>query len=281
MKKENIKNILIESVGVSVLVQSDDHNILSKISESFFLKAHIPSVRVFLNSKKKPLLKMVIRKSGSFSVDNQYPIINLFVGKKIDIHGVIVLIDYFLERARHEKGAYSVHSSCIVRGKKAIIIFGGTTNLGKTTLARCMNDNFSCSFFFDEKTLIKGTKVIGGVSYLSNCDNFSDQELVSCHGSYDISAFVHPHIDNGKVEMKKWHSDKFFWHLHEELSRRIRGGSKMINFFKYPLLSLDTFQLALKRIAFSRKISKNIPCYEIRGTPMQISKIINKKIWKK
>lgn len=272
------KHLIIKSAGVSIKIGADDPTLLKLIAKNPFLYEYIPSCKAIQNRVGNTNCKLIIKKSRTFKVKFAYPSVYCFQPKKVDVKGLISLVGYILERARSEKGIYSIHSSVISKNKKAAVIFGGTTNLGKTIIAKTATTKFSWLFYSDEVALIdsRNNKIIGGVKIAANCDLFKNFELVETKDQPKLIVFIHPHIDNGLNKIKKWDSAKFFWHLKEELARKIRGGSKAINFFSYPLESLDTFSISKNRLRFAKKLAATIDCYEIRGNPEVIVKIIDR-----
>src|SRR3989344_805571 len=258
-------NLIIESAGANIKIESDNLEILRSVERDPFLDEYIPNCEIVKNHLKKIDCGIIINKSKIFKIRLLYPIVYCFQPKMVDVKGLIALIGYLLERARNEKDIYSIHSSVIAKKGKAVIIFGGATNLGKTITAKMAADKFGWLFYADEIALIDSlkNKIIGGVKIAVNCDKFKSFQLPNTNEEPRLTAFVHPHIDNGLNQIKKWNRNKFFWHLKEELARKIRGGSKAINFFSYPLGSLDTFIIAKKRLEFAKKIASGVPCYEM------------------
>lgn len=277
MSKKINNSILIKSGKAILCVKTNIASLLSEIADDPFIRSYIPNNQIIIGATKKADASLTIKKSKQFSVKLLYPDIVCKQPDKVDVRGLIVLIGYVLERINNERGAYSIHSSVIAKNGKAVVIFGGTTNLGKTSIAKTASEKFGWLFYSDEIALIdsKQEKIIAGGKIATNNDSFGDFKLTDTKQSPKIIAFIHPHIDNGLNKVKRWTDDKFFWHLKEELARRIRGGSKAINLFSYPLDSFDTFDIAKKRLVFAKKLATKVPCYEMRGTPESIIKNIN------
>lgn len=273
---KKINKIFVTSGKAILFVKSKNPTILDEIRNETFVRSHIPCVVISTEMIGNPDASLLFKESEEFGVVLQYPNIVCFQPKEADIRGLIALIGYILERINNEKGVYSIHSSVISKGDKAVVIFGGTTNLGKTSIAKIASEKFGWSFYSDEMALIDSNedKIISGGKIATNSDSFSDFSLPDIEQNFEIAGFVHPYIDNGLNKIERWNSDKFFWHLKEELARKIRGGSKAIHFFSYPLDSLDTFDISKKRLSFAKKLSEKIPCYEMRGTPEFISERI-------
>ena len=278
MFKKTKNYLIIKSVGASIKIVANDAVLLKLIKNNPFLYEYIPNCEIVQSGTIKTNCILVIKKSKIFKVKFSYPLIHCFQSKKTDVKGLISLIGYILERSLSGKGIYSIHSSVISKNGKAVLIFGGTTNLGKTIIAKTAADKFGWLFYSDEVALInsRNNKIAGGVKIAANCDLFKNFNLPNIKNQPKIAAFVHPYIDNGINKIKPWGSAKFFWHLKEELARRIRGGSKAINFFNYPLESLDIFSISKKRLEFAKKLAVSIDCYEMRGTPEFIARAINR-----
>jgi hypothetical protein len=276
---KKIKNKIVINSGIaSIVIDSEWPTLIKSIREDKFLYKHIPSCRISLKNMGRTDAYLIIKKGNFFRVKLGYPHVYCYQPRNADVRGLISLAGYILERANNEKGVYSIHASVISKNGKAVVIFGGTTNLGKSIIAKTVADKYGWSFYSDEIALLSGKdqKVVGGVRVASGCDRFRDFDLAETKEKPKIGAFIHPHIDNGLSTVVKWEPVKFLWHLKEELARKIRGGSKAIDHFNYPLDSIDTFELAKNRLAFAKKLAKQISCYEVRGTPESISEAINK-----
>ncbi|MDP1719333.1 MAG: hypothetical protein Q8L24_02830 [bacterium] len=275
MSLKNKTYLNISSAGAALLVEFSDRALAEKIRTDDFLKKYIPDPVVREGRVSGPDCSLKISRGPRFSVKLAYPSVDCVQPRRVDVRGLISLMGYLLERARAEKNVHSLHSSVVVKGGKAVVLFGGTTNLGKTSVAKAAG-KVGWSFYSDEVALIWSGRVIGGARVATNSDRFKDFILSADHGKYPIAVFVHPHIDNGLSEVVKWQKNKFLWHLKEELARKLRGGSKAVNFSSYPLESLDTFAIASARLKLARRLADRVPCYEVRGTPEQIAERIAK-----
>jgi len=78
--------------------------------------------------------------------------------------------------------------------------------------------------------------------------------------------------------MERWSSEKFEWHLYEELTRKIRATSRRLFKNSLPVPSLDTSIISQKRSSRVKEFVKFISCYYMSGTEEQISKGIFKLI---
>jgi len=246
-----------------------------------FIYEYIPSVSVKSeDSADISLIKQDItlhfQYSNKFYLLLEYPEATMATDNYIE---TVAFAEYLLERRREEQRVYCLHSSAVSKKEKGIIFFGGITDIGKTTLAMKLAEK---GFYFisDEKTLLEDTKIVGGVQYIKLRKGWQDKygrgivhasKLFNMKETADLSLFVVPYIDNGRKETKKWDSAKFFWHLQEELSRKIRGGSRFINHQTQLAPCIDTELLSMQRISYAKEISKKIKCYAIRGTPDQIA----------
>ena len=246
-----------------------------------FIYEYIPSVLVNSKdsadislTKQDPILHF--QYSNKFHLLLEYPKADIATDNYIE---TVALAEYLLERRREEQGVYCLHSSSVSKKEKGIVLFGGITDIGKTTLAMKLAEK-GFDFMSDEKTLLEDTKIIGGVQYIKLRKNWQNKygkgmvhasKLFSMKKMADLSLFVVPYIDNGRKETEQWDSAKFFWHLQEELSRKIRGGSRLINNQNQLAPCIDTRLLSMQRISYAKGISKKIKCYAIRGTPDQIT----------
>ena len=67
------------------------------------------------------------------------------------------------------------------------------------------------------------------------------------------------------MEIDTFNEDKANFHVYEELSRKIRGTSRRVINFTYPLPSIDTDDIAQKRSDFSRNLATRYRFVNIKG----------------
>lgn len=261
---------------IKLIINEEEYN---KIIGDDFLYSYIPSL--VISSKENSDAVIEISKGDNNQISFNYPKI-IYQYTKFNSKDVISLIEYVFERAREEKGIICIHGAGAVYKNKLIVSWGGTTGMGKTTLALEIAKNGS--FYSDEKILIDLNNFccVGRINrqYISN-DYWrkkyktKDKYLIfnEDNNKYDIALFIQPIIccmDNYVLDI--WDKDKFFWHLYEESCRKIRGTSRMFFEGTYPAISLDTFSLSLKRLELIKKFTSTIKGVYYKGNT---DKIIN------
>ncbi|MEK9175637.1 MAG: hypothetical protein AAB795_03560 [Patescibacteria group bacterium] len=282
--------VIIKSSDAVIRIQSIRQSDIDRIKCSKFLRRYIPQFEI-LNSKHKFNCNLKIAHSNNKTIFLKYPTAKYFAQLYND-KDLISFAEFLLERARQELGIYCIHSSAVVINGKGIIFWGGASGMGKTRLALKISTLKNCSFYSDEKTLLdlQGNVMCGGIytAYLSkphfqkNHGEKSFLEYKRASESVPIKLFIYPYVEeeSKKLIIERWSSEKFNWHLYEELSRKIRGTSRRMFANTIPLSSLDTQKLSEERSRSIKKYTKKIPCYFLKGSESAIIKTIFKLIEK-
>lgn len=265
----------IESASAIVKLKVDEKAFFEIIKDEFFV-AYIPSVKVLDKKSKKVDATIEIKQGKKNKIKIKYPyVIYEYVEK--NIKDIISLIEFILERSRQEKGIICIHGAGAILNNKLVVFWGTTTGMGKTSMAIILanNDNL---FYSDEKILInlKTKKAVGRIKtqYLSNKywknKHFGKDYHIPLNLSkdkdYDIGLFIQPILckQEGYI-FDEWDEKKFLWHLYEESSRKIRGTSRVFFNGKYPAPSLDTKNLATRRLKLIKKFTNEIKAIYFKG----------------
>lgn len=260
-------NIFIKSATATVKIVAEANDI-KEIINSDFLYSYIPSVEIFKCSNYKNEDAIVFAKRATKNAINiSYPKA-YYTFNVLNIYDIISFIEYILERARQEKNIVCIHGAGSVVNNKLIICWGTATGIGKTTLALELSKNGN-SFYSDEKILIdlKNNKAVGRIKnqYISNNYwkskygdlKYYENENLFKKETCDISLFIQPVICNQKETIwDEWNDEKFLWHFYEESCRKIRGTSRTFFERTYSAMSLDTFELAQKRLKLIHDFTK-------------------------
>ncbi len=282
-----MKQLIIKSVNVKGEITAQD-SLIEKILSDSFTFHYIPngiiskgkgSVKVYTDSNLKKLVQM------------EYP--EAILSGDADNRSYVVLCEYLMERERQDKlGICSISSSSVYKGDKGILFFGGATNLGKSTCALELVDN-GYTFFSDEKTLLNLEKglMMGGSRGIPLRKEIIKKRFVNDSGSFKeikcdeykkpkVELVILPHLDHGLKEpiINQFAPLDLFWHLTKEFSRRIRGDTKFVNYFEYLLPSLDTEELAQKRISMTKDFVKEVEGFYFQGSTDQLVKFVKGRI---
>ena len=278
-----MKEIYIKSAKAIVKVLADS-SLIEKILEEKFLYSYIPSCEVLYEGGEDAT---IIFKKGKNNLILDYPNIE-YIYEYENIKDMIAFIEYILERARLEYGIICIHGAGAVINNELIISWGTTTGMGKTTLALELAKNGS--IYSDEKILIdlNAMKSVGRIKYqyISNDywknkegdDYFKEMGNISLKEEYPIKLFVQPIIcDSANYTLDEWNKDKFLWHIYEETSRKIRGTSRIVFDNTYPVISLDTLELAKKRLELLKEFTSKVKAIYYKGNIDNILEIIKKQ----
>ncbi len=253
-----------------------DNNEIKKIFKDDFLYAYIPSVEIIFDHHYRKINAIInISKTNKNKIDFRFPVIDFYY-KTFNSKDIISLIEYVLERARQEMGIICIHGSGAIVNNKAVICWGPATGMGKTSLAIGFSQNGN-EFYSDEKILIdlKKSMVVGRIKYqyLSNdfwkrehgYEKYYQPKNLSKDDNFLIRLFIYGIVSESEYILDVWDSTKFFWHIYEESCRKIRGTSRLFFNSRYSPPSLDTEELAKKRIIWLVKFTKTIPSVYYRG----------------
>ena len=129
------------------------------------------------------------------------------------------------------------------------------------------------------KKIIKNWKKIIKKKFTNNNGNFKEIEY-DASKTPKVRLVILPHLDHGLKDpiITQFDPLDLFWHLTKELSRRIRGDTKFVNHFEYLLPSLDTEELAQKRIAITKHFVKYVKGFYFQGNLNQLVVFVNDKL---
>ncbi len=226
-----------------------------------------------------------IHKKANLEVGNTY--ISGRYGKDFNEVDIIVLCESLFERYRQENDVYTIHSSAICKGNKGILLVANLTGAGKTTTALALVKKYGFEIFSDDKTLVSGNKMVGQVRKiyleektrlaLNSHDIDVESEININHQSNkEINIIVIPIIIRKSKDtiVRQYTKSQLKWMIYEELSKDIRSVNGMIFDMSDPLMPIDTYEIATRRLQYANKLS-NIKCYLIQGDLEAVSIKIN------
>jgi hypothetical protein len=282
-----MKQLIINSVNVKGEITAQD-SLIEKILSDSFTFHYIPNGTI---SRGKGSVKVYTDPNLKKLVQMEYP--EAILSGDADNRSYVVLCEYLMERERQDKlGICSISSSSVYKGDEGILFFGGATNLGKSTCALELVDN-GYTFFSDEKTLLNLEKglMVGGSRGIPLRKEIIKKRFVNDPGSFkeikcdeyktpQVKLIILPHLDHGLKEpiINPFAPLDLFWHLTKEFSRRIRGDTKFVNYFEYLLPSLDTEELAQKRISITKDFVKGVEGFYFQGNTNQLVKFVKDRI---
>jgi len=277
--------ININSAGVVGQILSNPSTIAQILNDDFTFH-YLPEAQIDFERKPDVFVKEELHDKV---VTIDYP--QIIISPMEDHRGLVSACDYLLERSRQEKlGVYSLNSSSVQKEGEAIIFFGGSTNLGKTSSALELAIN-GFELFSDEKTLLdlnnkqlySGSKSIALrkkvlQKKLKSKREFLEFDESSCPQP-NISMMILPHLDHGLEKPISYQLNQMdaFWHLNKELARRIRGDTKFIGNFQYSLQSIDNEELSLKRVEAIKNLTQITPIYYFQGSLNQLTDFVNER----
>lgn len=265
--------IKIQSLKQSIICELPNE-LFEQWHDYYFWAEYIPAVSI-TETKSKPELIIVTGKKFKW-IDNNITI----TGSEQDIRSTIVIIGTLLEQKRQESRLYQIHGAAIGYGTKGILLIGGMSGLGKTSLAIALQNSPKYQFLADEKFIIDGKKhtIVAGCPISK--DNLKTDKASIHHRTTKkaakISLILFPIITNEpEITAHKYDTLKLFWHLYEESSRDIRGLNFLFNDFTETRNSLDTNDIMNQRLADIKKIADKVPAYYIRGNIASVSRFIH------
>jgi len=196
---------------------------------------------------------------------------------------IISLIELILEYYRQKRGIYTIHGSACEYMNQGILIVGGASGIGKSTLAYNLSNKKESGFKFigDEKISVNDkAEIIGGIQKTGlNKKNNNDDLLIDLNlwqnNATKISVILQPLIsEGGKLTIYEWDLTRIRWHMYEEFSRKIRAVSRIVAGF--PIQSIDNDELALSRLNFVNSLSSSnaITFFSAQGDINEVSSYV-------
>ncbi|OGM26730.1 hypothetical protein A3D00_04740 [Candidatus Woesebacteria bacterium RIFCSPHIGHO2_02_FULL_38_9] len=275
--------LIISSGGVNISI-SCSQSLYIMLIGSEFMRSYIPGVESLIEkiANSKFTLEITESPSVSFTFFGNTALLKGKVGENLSIEDIVTVIDYCLEYLRQKIGIYCVHGSAVNYKGLGILILGGVSGLGKTTLALNLCTEKKAAFIGDEKILLQNDRLIGGVKRIVYNKQWlykstPKEKIKNMHiedKETKLELVIQPNIfSKGKgIEIDLLDKLKANFHIYEEMSRKIRGVSRRISNFTYPLMSLDSYEISKKRSEYAKSLSENVPFYSIKGN---INEVMN------
>lgn len=243
----------------------------------------VPDLKICQDDNFDAVLE--IAQSREKSVKVEFPNLKISGRYSVDFKStdIIVLAEYLLERLRQESGFSVLHSSAVCKGDEGVLLFGNLTGIGKTSLAIQLAQNYKFDIYSDEKTILDLTKyklagqtkkiILEAKTKNNFAETVKEEIKIEEQSNKNISIFIIPLLspDMKKSMTIKYSKPQFKWMLYEEISKDIRSINGLIFNYTYPLMSLDTPQLAKQRERFVDYIVNKTKCYLIKGSLEEVA----------
>ena len=205
------------------------------------------------------------------------------------IEDIITLLEYCCIAYRQEHQIYSIHWSAISYKDKGILFWGSISGAGKTSLAIKLAQKKNFFFLWDENIYINSNgEILNWVTNIlfnkPSLWHFFEKipwniQLLHSKQRPQIKIIIQPLVVKwGVLELIERDKIKIKFHIYEELSRRIRWVSRLINNWSIPVKSLDTKALSSNRIKMTSSLTDHILWYTIKWDINVIQKEIEKII---
>lgn len=286
-----MKYLLVSSINRKLIVRADD-GVIDQLYEHSFLKQYIPESEIQkVESDEASLPHLLLTQSDTteFSFSEQIAEIKGDIPNSISLHDIVTVIDYCLDYSRQKNAEYCLHGSAVAsQAGQGVYFLGPVSGLGKTTTAinLCLDRAFK--FVADEKLVInENGDILGGIKHVSyNKTSLQNSIRVNVSGKSEKELSDHLAIESEPVSLKlvilpiviqgstldceSWDKKKAEFHIYEEMTRKIRGTSRRIENFTFPLQSIDSLILSKRRVKSAKKIADLASFYVIRGEVKQI-----------
>ncbi len=277
----SLKTISIYSFSVGANIHGTE-SVINMIESSAFLNEYIPGFRFGKNESKNIRIEINSTNKENITLLESKDAAVIHFRNEYTEKDIISLIELVLEFYRQKRGIFTIHgSACDYKGS-GILIIGGASGIGKSTLAYKLSEETSdFKFIGDEKICVNNRgEIIGGIQkvglnqkkYTGN----SDKALSLWHGTASkISTIIQPLLcDDGKLDVYEWNEARKKWHLYEEFSRKIRAVSRVAA--GNPIQSIDSDKIAMKRLNFIDYLVSNssIKAFTIQGDIVDVIKYL-------
>ncbi len=284
-----MKQILFSTAGVNGKIKSDKC-VAQKILDDRFTFHYLPDFEI-LDKTLTNIHFEVSSKEMNCKARIDYPY--AWLNPLVEHRSYIVTAEYLAERAREEElGIFAFNSASSESNGRGVIFYGHASNLGKSTFANALSETDDFRLFSDEKTLVDLEKrlMVSGSRSIPLRKNIwkkrfpTEQEYkeidVQDGSKPAIELMILPHYDHGLSEPIITRLDEldFFWNLTGAISRRIRGATRFIDNFSYQLPSLDTEELAEKRIILTKEFCKDVKGYYFQGNSEQLVEFVKREM---
>ncbi len=196
---------------------------------------------------------------------------------------ILELIDLGLEVYGEERYIYSIEGVSVIDGKKAVILLG-QSRAGKSTAAYYLKDYFKIGG--DEHLLItyrdNAPYFIGGNRYSFTKPWNTKKGIVDFGEDSNLEAQIVGFItlklntlrdSKDKVIISREEPDHLTYTMNDLTSQKIRGVNKYLGKIDFPLPSVDSKDIAIKRIEFCKKIQK-VPFIFYEGNESNLKDLI-------
>ncbi len=267
------RQLLIGSGKHRILLSTSDTRLARFLLENRFPRAHIPDYSVEEVSGYKGKNHQLVdhySKGSEFKIaENNHEI---FCRNPDPGDFAYVLLALF-EKARHEKGEYSLHASAMTK-KGNTILFFGDSGAGKSTMCKELTQR-GWDFVSDERTVLKGTKIIGGTTASVPRKGEPIEQLGK--RNLNITKIIAPRVTETSPRLltDTWNSDRSDLKLYTEATRLLRANG--IRLGHIVMDSLDKQELAQKRSRWSKQVISKLPITFVEGTPSKIADYIEGK----
>lgn len=243
-------------------------DLLEDLVSDPFLRDYIPGVRINPADDSRYIISIMKNDKSSRWMSLGGNSATLNVQKSFSTKDIISLIDYVLELWRQENGVYTVHGAAASFNGRGVLVIGGASGVGKSTLINTLCKIPGFVFWGDEKIMLDDSgNIIGGIG-------------ATGRAPAKIRLIIQPVIGAGKkLEFKQWSGQKVDWHLYEELSRKIRGTSRRVG-KGLPIESVDTIGLASARSKLAQRLanSSDISSYTLYGDANSMTEFIKTRL---
>ena len=284
-----MNKIYLNIYNFSCEISFDSVDLFNFVKNSEFWKIYAPDLYMVPEVERTDFLLSI---STNFLEINFTNNVLEIPSENISPEDVITIVDYIYEAKRNTNGIYTLNSSvCIYQDSNGVILFGGSTAMGKTTLVRHMSSQDDFSMYSDDKVLLdlNGLKIINGSKYIhlnktslitefNEAQDYVELKDVENTGDVKISLFVYGYLTQGFSEHEIWPKEKFAWHIYEAVTKRIRGVTRRIGNGLLALPSIDTYELSKKRINDINKLCDSVQCLFIKDSPENVTNIIKDKL---
>ena len=185
-------------------------------------------------------------------------------------------------------GVCHLHSTAVVRGADAIVIFGGA-NSGKTTLALSLQE-YGWEFAYDDKVLVapERVEIAGGRPYVRVAEHLVAAGLLpgpagplvplpisSGSSPWRIRALIRPFLTHlaSDAELRTLTPDELPWEVYPYMSEAI-SLPRQIRTFDEALPGMDTRMLASWRARAVATFCRSCPGAEVIGSASAAARLV-------
>ncbi len=300
-------NVLVESAGKRIAIRTYSNELKEALLTTLFAYAVLPNTKISSAKAKYHSDFTIVHEAGAHNeviedFSNNNLIIRTTSTTHLSVFQLTFIMQALFEKLHQQDKTYGLHAAAVYKGGKAFVILGSAVG-GKSSLVLKLCKDHGFRFMGDEKCILANglggsVHVVGGNQIMLLRDDYlaktypellqhvrskldgsrsyiepREARIDTFSSSAQVAHFFQIKLSNKSRSNPVSEFDQTL-SLFRGFSHYIRSNDAVLVHVNYPLPSLDTAELARKRLQFSKRIATEIPMTEIYGSVNAVAKRI-------